>query len=199
MLRSDFAAPDAETSVELAFTHRGRSYTVRRWPDQQRAAKRGSGMVKVPAKAELIREPDEPVSGACAVTDAVVKLLGIDAKQFAQVSMLAQNDFTKLLNAPSAERAAILRRIFDTADHQRLGQAAVEHARKADEECKRLDDVLLDAHGHTAGRWRRRGDRRRPGRNAGRARPVCRRGCRRAGQAAAGSRRRQRKSARPAS
>ena len=51
MLRSDFAAPEAETSVELTFTHRGRSHGA---PLARPAARgqAGSGMVKVPAKAD---------------------------------------------------------------------------------------------------------------------------------------------------
>ncbi|HBG55478.1 MAG TPA: SMC family ATPase [Ruminococcaceae bacterium] len=121
-LRSDFAAPDAKTFVELSFSHAGRLYTVRRNPRYRRPKKKG-GMTTESADAALTRPDGTVCSGAGAVTAEITGLLGIDCKQFRQTAMIAQGEFLKLLLADSAERSEIFRRVFDTGVYRRIQDA----------------------------------------------------------------------------
>lgn len=116
-LRSDFAAADAPTYVELEFEHRAKRYVVRRNPEYERPKKRGEGMTKELAAAELHLPDAPPVTKASEVDKAVVELLGIDRSQFSQIVMIAQGDFRRLLSADTKERAKILRRLFGTGSY----------------------------------------------------------------------------------
>ncbi|MBR3786666.1 MAG: SMC family ATPase [Firmicutes bacterium] len=129
-LRSDFAADNEETFVELTFSHMGREYRIFRSPKYQKP-KRNGGMTDKPAKAALYREPDEPVEGTKAVTDAVEELLRIDYDQFKQISMIAQGEFRKVLNADPNSRGEILQKIFGTGGYKRMGFLMRERFDKA--------------------------------------------------------------------
>ena len=129
-LRSDFASGSEETYVELTFSHMGRLYKIYRSPQYQKPKKNG-GFTNKPAKATLWREPDTPVEGTKAVNEAVEELLRIDYDQFKQISMIAQGEFRKVLNADSKSRGEILQKIFGTAGYKRMGYLVYERYEKA--------------------------------------------------------------------
>jgi len=113
-LRSDFAAPDTKTYVELEFSHKGQIYHLTRSPKYQRPKKNGSGFTMENADAALVLPNGEVIAGSSKVTEKISSLLGIDAKQFKQIAMIAQGEFLKLLLAESSERASIFRKVFNT-------------------------------------------------------------------------------------
>lgn len=117
-IRSDFAQPSVKTYVSFVFSHRGEQYRVVRNPAYQRPKLRGEGMTAESADAALYREKDGAketlVTGFTPVKNKIEGLLGVDAKQFKQICMIAQGEFLKLLYADSTERGNIFRKVFHT-------------------------------------------------------------------------------------
>lgn len=111
--RSDFASDDVKTFVILKFIHKGIIYKIERNPSYMRKKKRGDGFTQVSGDATLTYL-NEVITGDKNVTDKCIEILGINAVQFKQISMIAQGEFLKLLLAKPSERASIFRKIFDT-------------------------------------------------------------------------------------
>lgn len=120
MLRSQYADITTPTEVELTFEYKGRQYVLRRNPEYTRPRTRGDGLTTEKAGAEL-HYPDGRVETRLKdVNRAIVEIMGVDRNQFAQIVMIAQGDFLKLLIAPTEERKKIFQKIFRTERFQLL-------------------------------------------------------------------------------
>ena len=121
MLRCKYADDKTPTFVELEFKVHGVRYTVRRNPEYQRPKARGEGMTTEKADATLTYPDDRPpVTKAKDVTAAVQEIIGLDYNQFSQIVLIAQGQFTKLLNASTEERSRIFRKLFRTQRYAQL-------------------------------------------------------------------------------
>ncbi len=118
MFRSQYAAADCATYVELLFIYAGKEYRVVRNPEYIRPAKKGGGETKQKAEAVLYLPDGSIVTGYAAVTRRMEELVGLSCSQFTQICMLAQGEFRKLLFAPTEERSRIFRRLFRTTPYQ---------------------------------------------------------------------------------
>ena len=114
MLRSKYAKAEDPTSVELTFAYDGKEYTVKRNPEYERAKARGTGTTKQSADAQLTYPDGHVVTKLKDVDKAIREIIGLTREQFAQVAMISQGDFRKLLQADTKERQKIFRDIFGT-------------------------------------------------------------------------------------
>ncbi|MGN0745058.1 MAG: AAA family ATPase, partial [Aristaeellaceae bacterium] len=120
MLRSLYASPDTPTYVELTFASGGRTYIIRRNPEYERPARRGGGMATEKASVTLTMPDGRVITRRDEANQAMEAILGLTREQFAQVAMIAQGDFLRLLLAGTQERMAIFRKIFSTELYERL-------------------------------------------------------------------------------
>ena len=114
MLRSKYTKAENPTFVELTFAYNGKEYTVRRNPEYERAKTRGTGTTKQAADAQLTYPDGRVLTKLKEVDKAIRDIIGLTREQFAQVAMISQGDFRKLLQADTKERQKIFRDIFGT-------------------------------------------------------------------------------------
>ncbi|MGN0552151.1 MAG: AAA family ATPase, partial [Oscillospiraceae bacterium] len=124
MFRSKYADPEIKTFTELKFEYSGKVYTIKRSPPYTRKAlrktKSENSFIEEPPSAELTLPDGKTISGVSNVNKMINSIIGLDRDRFAQVAMLSQGDFLKLLFAPTKEKIDIFRSIFRTEKYQQL-------------------------------------------------------------------------------
>ncbi|WP_312676003.1 SMC family ATPase [Microbacterium sp.] len=142
-LRSDHSFLTDPTEVRLEFTVGQTRWRVARAPEYDRPAKRGGGVTTEIARAELEELVDGTWIGRAAkprtVGEALGDVLGLNAQQFQQVILLAQNKFSRFLLAPGDERQTLLRTLFGTKRFEQYRDDLEQRRRDAQRELADVD------------------------------------------------------------
>lgn len=155
-LRSDHAALEEITEVELEATIAGRRLRITRSPEYERPKKRGGGTTPSKARASLTWLDGSGVNLTAMrdIGDAVIDLLGMSAEQFFQVVLLPQGEFANFLRAKPDDREPLLEKLFDTKRFGDLEDWLRDRTRESraelDEQSRSLDRLasqIVAVHG----------------------------------------------------
>lgn len=131
-VRSDFTSPDVPTYVELWMSHKGEQYQIYRNPEYLRPSRRKSAenrtLTKEKERAVLTLPDGSRMEGSSEVTKKIQEILRLDYRQFKQISMIAQGEFSKMLTSSSQEKTKIFRQIFDTGLYEKIAQILKEQS-----------------------------------------------------------------------
>ena len=145
MFRTNFASPDDPTEVELTFEYRDKIYKIRRNPKYPRRDKRNpEKLVEQEASATLYLPDGKIVENkkGHSVTDEIEEILGLDAKKFHQIVMIAQGEFQELIKQNTEGRIEIFRELFGTQKYEQLCKELGEETGKLNREREMLASSL---------------------------------------------------------
>ena len=132
-LRSDFAKDEDVTFVELTFEANGQIYKILRKGEYYRKALRGDKLTLVQGQVELTMSDGSVISGNKNVEEKILNdILFINIKQFKNIALLAQGEFTELVTAKTPERAKILEHIFQKEIYDQFQDKLTEKSKKAE-------------------------------------------------------------------
>ena len=140
-LKSDFAPDNVVPYVNLEFYYKNKYYEVKRTPEYYKPKSNGSGMVKKSQTAETEINGIK-LTKITQVNNALAELIGLDYKQFRQVAMLSQGEFTKFLLADSKEKTTIFRKIFGTEFYDILQYALKDMMLSKKHELEKVNDKI---------------------------------------------------------
>ncbi len=155
-MRSDLASADTLTEVIFSFELAGRTYRIRRVPEQQRPKARGEGTTIQPTEAQLwVIDPagGERLLVPSKVTEAtreIEQLTGLNVEQFRQVMVLPQGKFRELLLAESRAREEIFGQLFQTRIYRQLEErlkAQAAEIRREVEQGRQIQQGILQGIG----------------------------------------------------
>lgn len=153
-VRSDFAAGEVPTFVELTMTQDGKEFRIVRNPEYLRPKRKKGGsseLTKEKENAVLYLPDGRTIEGTKEVNAKMQEILTLAPEQFKQISMIAQGQFSKMLTAPAKDKVGIFREIFGTGVYERfarnLREQALQLEGKASEQKHKLEEdirLLLD-------------------------------------------------------
>ena len=118
-------APDGEdTIVELVFEHQGKEYRIKRGLGGRKD--RSDGKTYYDKPIVEMTGGGLSLDKKAKIDEVINDMLGLDAKQWRNVVMLAQSQFMSFLKASTPERTKILNKLFDTSRFEKISQRLEE-------------------------------------------------------------------------
>ncbi len=126
-LKCQFSDDKTESWVSFTFQNQGKTYQIRRTPQQMKLRRTGS-VTEQAASAQLTLEDGSVYTRLSEVNRKIEEILGLNADQFKKIVMLPQGEFRRFLTDSSLQKQEILRKIFGTSFFDRFtGQIKLRH------------------------------------------------------------------------